>query len=200
MEAPKPRLLQWGLHRPLLSDPVIRTLLIDNHDSFTWNLVHDLTRVNGVAPVVLPNDWDQWGEQGADLLDHIDNVVISPGPGTPVNPVDVGIAPAVIAAAVEKHIPVLGICLGHQLIAHLYGATVGPATEPVHGRIFPVTHDGSGVFAGIPSPFEVVRYHSLAVSDLPATVHVDATTADGTVMGISVPGALLWGCSSTPNR
>ena len=102
MEAPKPRLLQWGLHRPLLSDPVIRTLLIDNHDSFTWNLVHDLTRVNGVAPVVLPNDWDQWGEQGADLLDHIDNVVISPGPGTPVNPVDVGIAPAVIAAAVEN--------------------------------------------------------------------------------------------------
>lgn len=198
MEAPKPRLLQWGLHRPLLSDPVIRTLLIDNHDSFTWNLVHDLTRVNGVAPVVLPNDWDQWGEQGADLLDHIDNVVISPGPGTPVNPVDVGIAPAVIAAAVEKHIPVLGICLGHQLIAHLYGATVGPATEPVHGRIFPVTHDGSGVFAGIPSPFEVVRYHSLAVNDLPATVHVDATTADGTVMGISVPGALLWGVQFHP--
>lgn len=177
---------------------MIRTLLIDNHDSFTWNLVHDLTRVNGAEPVVVPNDWDRWATEGPGLLDRIDNVVISPGPGTPLNPVDVGIGPAVIAAAVARGLPVLGICLGHQLIAHLYGATVGPAVEPVHGRISAVSHGGAGLFRGVPSPCDAVRYHSLAVTDLPATVTVDARTDDGTVMGISVPGDLLWGVQFHP--
>ncbi|HIW90212.1 MAG TPA: aminodeoxychorismate synthase component I [Candidatus Corynebacterium avicola] len=177
---------------------MIRTLLIDNHDSFTWNLVHDLTRVNGVAPVVVPNDWDQWAVQGPDLLDTFDNVVISPGPGTPLNPADVGIAPEVVTAAVERDTPVLGICLGHQLIAHMYGGTVGPALEPIHGRLSQVTHSGRGVFAGIPEPCDVVRYHSLAVSDVPSAVTVDARSEDGTIMGLSVPGKLLWGVQFHP--
>ncbi|WP_417287062.1 aminodeoxychorismate synthase component I [Corynebacterium variabile] len=177
---------------------MIRTLLVDNHDSFTFNLVHDLIRVNGEEPVVVPNDWDRWDTDGAALLDRIDNIVISPGPGTPLNPVDVGICPAVITAAVERRIPVLGICLGHQLIAHLYGGTVGPAAEPVHGRSSQVSHDGRDIFRGVPSPFEAVRYHSLAVTDLPDSVTVDARSDDGTVMGLSVPGKLLWGVQFHP--
>lgn len=177
---------------------MIRTLLVDNHDSFTFNLVHDLIRVNGEEPVVVPNDWDRWDTDGAALLDRIENIVISPGPGTPLNPVDVGICPAVITAAVERRIPVLGICLGHQLIAHLYGGTVGPAAEPVHGRSSQVSHDGRDIFRGVPSPFEAVRYHSLAVADLPDSVTVDARSDDGTVMGLSVPGKLLWGVQFHP--
>jgi para-aminobenzoate synthetase len=177
---------------------MIRTLLVDNHDSFTFNLVHDLIRVNGEEPVVVPNDWDRWDIDGAALLDRIDNIVISPGPGTPLNPDDVGICPAVITAAVERGIPVLGICLGHQLIAHLYGGTVGPADEPVHGRSSQVTHGGRDIFRGVPSPFEAVRYHSLAVTGLPGAVTVDARSDDGTVMGLSVPGKLLWGVQFHP--
>ncbi|AGP30187.1 aminodeoxychorismate synthase component I [Corynebacterium terpenotabidum] len=179
---------------------MIRTLLVDNHDSFTWNLVHDLIRVNGAEPVVVPNDWDGWADEGAELLDRVDNVVISPGPGTPLNPDDVGIGPAVIAAAVERNVPVLGICLGHQLIAHLYGATVGRADEPVHGRSAQVDHDGKEIFRGLPSPFEAVRYHSLAVTGVPedAGITVTAHSEDGTIMGLTVPGRLLWGVQFHP--
>ena len=182
----------------VVSVSVIRTLLIDNHDSFTWNLVHDLTRVNGVPPVVVPNDWDGWASDGPDILDTFDNVVISPGPGTPLNPADVGIGPEVIAAAVERGTPVLGICLGHQLIAQMYGGTVGPAREPVHGRLSQVNHSGRGVFSGIPEPCDVVRYHSLAVVDVPTGVTVEATSEDGTIMGLSVLGKLLWGVQFHP--
>jgi para-aminobenzoate synthetase len=177
---------------------VIRTLLIDNHDSFTWNLVHDLTRVNGCRPVVVPNDWPGWAEEGPDLLERFDNVVISPGPGTPDNPEDVGIGPEVIRAAVERSTPVLGICLGHQLIAHLYGARVTPAAEPVHGRISRVHHGGRELLHNIPSPFDVVRYHSLEVTDVPPAVQVEARSDDGEVMALSVPGKLLWGVQFHP--
>jgi para-aminobenzoate synthetase len=178
--------------------PVIRTLLIDNHDSFTWNLVHDLTRVNGVAPVVVANDWDGWASDGRDLLATVDNVVISPGPGTPLRPADVGICTDVIRSAVELGLPVLGICLGHQLIAHMYGATVGPASEPVHGRLSRIEHNGTDLFHGLPASFDVVRYHSLAVSDVPAGIEISARSADGTVMGLSVPDARLWGVQFHP--
>lgn len=178
--------------------PVIRTLLIDNHDSFTWNLVHDLTRVNGVSPVVVPNDWDGWGSDGGTLLATVDNVVISPGPGTPLKTADVGICTDVIRSAVALGLPVLGICLGHQLIAHMYGATVGPASEPVHGRLSRIEHNGSDLFHGLPTSFDVVRYHSLAVSGVPPHVEVSAHSADGTVMGLSVPDARLWGVQFHP--
>ncbi len=177
---------------------MIRTLLVDNHDSFTFNLVHDLIRVNGGEPVVIPNDWERWDAEGTTLLDRVDNIVISPGPGTPLNPADVGIGPAVIAAAVERRIPVLGICLGLQLIAHLYGGSVGPAPTPGHGVLSRISHAGRDIFRGVPSPFEAVRYHSLAVTDLPGTVTVDARSEDGTVMGLSVPGKLLWGVQFHP--
>lgn len=177
---------------------MIRTLLVDNHDSFTWNLVHDLTRVNGTEPVVIPNDWEDWSTRGEQLLDRVDNVVISPGPGTPRHPADVGICPEVIAGAGARRLPVLGICLGHQLIAHLHGAEVDEATEPVHGRISQITHDGGELFRGIPSPFPAVRYHSLAVTDVPSGVRVDARSEDGTVMALSVPGQLRWGVQFHP--
>jgi para-aminobenzoate synthetase len=177
---------------------VIRTLLIDNHDSFTWNLVHDLTAVNGVAPVVVPNDWGGWAAEGETLLASVDNVVVSPGPGTPLHPGDVGICPEVIGAAVSRGLPVLGICLGHQLIAHMHGATVGPAVEPMHGRLSRIDHDGSELFHGLPAAFDVVRYHSLVVSDVPPQVEVTARSADGTVMGLRVPGELLWGVQFHP--
>lgn len=183
-----------SLHTPL------RTLLVDNHDSFTWNMVHDLTSVNGVEPVVVPNDWDRWDTEGRLLLATVDNVVISPGPGTPLIPDDVGICPAVVRAAVASGIPVLGICLGHQLIAHMYGATVAPAPEPVHGRVSAVEHDGRDLFHGLPTPVDVVRYHSLAVSDVPSGMTVTAGTAgtDGVVMGVSVVDDLLWGVQFHP--
>ncbi|MGV0870191.1 aminodeoxychorismate synthase component I [Corynebacterium kalidii] len=177
---------------------MIRTLLIDNHDSFTWNLVHDLTAVNGAAPVVVPNDWARWESEGEALLASVDNVVVSPGPGTPLHPADVGIGPEVVRAAVSRGLPVLGICLGHQLIAHMYGATVGPAAEPMHGRLSRIDHDGSDLFHGLPTTFEVVRYHSLAVSDVPPQVEVTARSTDGTVMGLRVPGQSLWGVQFHP--
>lgn len=177
---------------------MIRTLLVDNHDSFTWNLVHDLTGINGVDPVVVANDWDGWADRGQELLESVDNVVISPGPGAPLNAGDVGICPAVIRAAVRRGTPVLGICLGHQLIAHMYGATVGPAAEPVHGRLSRLTHHGTELFHGLPTPFDVVRYHSLAVTDVPDNVRVTARSEDGTVMGLNVPGDNLWGVQFHP--
>ena len=116
---------------------MIRTLLIDNADSFTLNLFHLLAEVNGCAPTLVPNDW---AEFSFEVLNEFDNVVISPGPGTPEKSADFGICAEVIA---QSRIPVLGVCLGHQGIAHVHGGVVAYAPEPRHGRVSPISHPGT---------------------------------------------------------
>jgi para-aminobenzoate synthetase len=172
--------------------PPLRTLLIDNHDSFTLNLFHLLARVNGREPLLVPNDWDGWDPQ---VLETVDSVVLSPGPGTPLRPEDVGICAEAVAAA---RVPVLGICLGHQLIAHLHGAHVGRAPQPRHGRVSAIEHDGTGLFAGIPAPFSTVRYHSLAATEVVEPLRITARSEDGVVQGIEHSTRPLWGVQFHP--
>jgi para-aminobenzoate synthetase len=172
--------------------PPLRTLLIDNHDSFTLNLFHLLARVNGREPLLVPNDWDGWDPQ---VLETVDSVVLSPGPGTPLRSEDVGICAEAVAAA---RVPVLGICLGHQLIAHLHGAHVGRAPEPRHGRVSAIEHDGTGLFAGIPAPFSTVRYHSLAATEVVEPLRITARSEDGVVQGLEHSTLPLWGVQFHP--
>ncbi|MER5412702.1 aminodeoxychorismate synthase component I [Streptomyces virginiae] len=170
----------------------MRTLLIDNYDSFTYNLFHQLTEAGGREPEVVRNDDPRWN---ARLLTDFDNVVVSPGPGTPLEARDLGISREILATT---QLPALGICLGHQAIGALHGATVGRAPAPLHGRISRVRHDGKGLFAGLPSPMEVVRYHSLAVTDLPPELEATAWTADGILMGLRHRTRPMWGVQFHP--
>ncbi|QQT68022.1 aminodeoxychorismate synthase component I [Brevibacterium casei] len=171
---------------------MIRTLLIDNADSFTFNLFHLLAEVNGCEPVVVPNDW---AEYSLAALEDFDNVVISPGPGTPEEPADFGICADVIAHA---EIPVLGVCLGHQGIGHGHGGTIAHAPEPRHGRVSEIRHSGSGLFAGLPSPFVAARYHSLAVAELPESIEATAWSDDGVLMGLAHKTWPQWGVQFHP--
>ena len=171
---------------------MIRTLLIDNYDSFTYNLYHLIAAVNGCPPLVIKNDDPDWE---ADMVYGFDNVVISPGPGRPDKRADFGICPDVIA---QKDIPVLGICLGHQGICQFYGSRIDLATEARHGRKSLVRHDGSDIFRNIPSPFPVIRYHSLAVYDIPDALEVTARAEDGTIMGIRHRIFPQWGVQFHP--
>jgi para-aminobenzoate synthetase len=157
----------------------LRTLLIDNYDSYTFNLFHLLGEVNGTEPLVVRNDELPWDELAAV---RPDNVVISPGPGRPEHTRDVGVS---LDALRRAEMPVLGVCLGHQVIIELYGGTVGRAGAIVHGKPDQVSHDGSALYAGLPSPFAAGRYHSLAaVGGVPDPLVVTARTPDGEVMGV----------------
>ncbi|MEU9177982.1 aminodeoxychorismate synthase component I [Streptomyces sp. NPDC048550] len=170
----------------------MRTLLVDNYDSFTYNLFHYLTEVNGREPEVVRNDDPHWKITD---LGGFDNVVVSPGPGTPRRAADFGVCAEIIE---RSPLPLLGVCLGHQGIGHVHGATVARAPEPRHGRTSPVLHDGTGLFAGLPSPMEVVRYHSLAVTDLPPELEATAWTADGILMGLRHRTRPMWGVQFHP--
>jgi anthranilate synthase component 2 len=153
-------------------------LLIDNYDSFTFNLAQELGEL-GADVRVVRNDAITVDEVLADLPDGL---VISPGPG---DPTAAGVSSDLIAALAGAR-PVLGVCLGHQCLGALYGGEVVRAPELVHGKTSPIHHDGRGVFAGLPQPFVATRYHSLVVdrASVPDVLEVTAWTADGLVMGL----------------
>ena len=175
-----------------LSGSGIRVLVVDNYDSFTYNLVQCLEQFHGVRVVVLRNDDACWRD--ADLGDF-DCVVISPGPGRPQRPADFGICRAIIAAT---QVPLLGVCLGHQGVCHAFGGTVTSAPEPRHGRTSLVQHDGDVLFAGVPSQFHAVRYHSLMAGTVPGVLEVIATADDGVTMGLRHRSRPIWGLQFHP--
>ena len=156
----------------------VRVLVIDNYDSFVYNLVQYLGEL-GAEPIVHRND--ALSVDDAAALD-VDAVLLSPGPGRPE---DAGIMPELIRR-LAGHRPILGVCLGHQAIGHVYGARIERAPELMHGKTSPIHHDGVGVFAGLPDPLVATRYHSLVVAEdgLPDVLEVTARTADGTIMGL----------------
>ena len=160
-----------------------RVLVVDNYDSFTYNLVQYLGEL-GADPVVHRND--EIDLAGIEALDP-DAIVISPGPGTPD---DAGISMDVIREWSGRR-PILGVCLGHQAIGQVFGGRVVRATEVMHGKTSLVHHDGAGVFAGLPDPFEATRYHSLVVdpATVPDVLEVTARVGslgdpDGVIMGL----------------
>lgn len=157
-----------------------RLLFVDNFDSFSYNVVH-LLASRGVAPDVLLND-DPRLEPA--ILGRYDALVVGPGPGRPEH------APqmmAVLRAALERGVPILGVCLGLQAIGEVMGATVAHAPRLMHGKTSRIEHDGSGVFAGIPSPLTATRYHSLCLepSSIPQILRVNARSDDGVVQGVA---------------
>lgn len=156
-----------------------RILVIDSYDSFVYNLVQYLGEL-GAEPVVYRNDQLTVTEAVALAPD---GVLLSPGPGRPES---AGIICEAITAFAEVGVPVLGVCLGHQAIGHVYGAMVVRAPELMHGKTSPIEHSGVGVFAGLSSPLTATRYHSLVIepSSLPAVLEVTATTVDGMIMGV----------------
>ena len=155
-------------------------LLIDNYDSFTWNLVHYLGEL-GAKVEVRRNDALS---VDAALALRPEAIVLSPGP---CDPDRAGICLDLTRAAAETRLPLLGVCLGHQTIGQAFGGRVVRAGAIMHGKVDEIAHDGSGLFAGLPSPFHATRYHSLTVApdDLPASLSVTARVADGTIMGLS---------------
>jgi anthranilate synthase component 2 len=150
-------------------------LVIDNYDSFTWNLVHYFQEL-GAAVEVVRNDAMSAGQA---LSSGASAFLISPGPKTPDH---AGVSLNLVAACVEAGRPLLGVCLGHQAIGQHFGGRVERG-HLMHGKTSPVHHDGTGLFEGLPSPFTATRYHSLIVNDVPAPLVVNARAEDGAVMG-----------------
>jgi len=153
-------------------------VLIDNYDSFTYNLVQYFGRL-GVTPQVFRNDKVSITELEALQPEYL---VISPGPKTPK---EAGISCDAIRTFAGR-IPVMGVCLGHQSIGYVYGGTIGAAPQLMHGKTSPIHHDDRGLFHGLPNPFEATRYHSLVITpeSLPDCLEMSAWTAEGVIMGI----------------
>lgn len=169
------------LHRALpVSEPVsgpgpgVRVVVVDHHDSYTWNLVHLVAAVTGSLPAVVQHD-----EVSVEEVLAFSHVVLSPGPGHPDEPEDFAVGREVLRRATR---PVLGVCLGLQGLVTTYGGTVG-RVAPAHGEVVAISHDGRGVFAGLPQGFAAVRYHSLAALAVPDCLEVSAWS-DGVVMGV----------------
>ena len=171
---------------------MIRSLLVDNYDSYTFNLFNLMTQVNGVEPVVRRHD----DRRCLDDLKQVDCVVISPGPGDPGNPADFGVCAELLATA---QVPVLGVCLGHQGVGAQHGAQIGRAPVPRHGFVSRVRHNGDALFQGIPQDFEAVRYHSLSVREpLPSELEALAWSEDGVVMALRHRDRPQWGVQFHP--
>ncbi|MFS0771364.1 anthranilate synthase component II [Sphingomonas sp. 1P08PE] len=150
-------------------------LVVDNYDSFTWNLVHYLQEL-GAEVEVVRNDAISAGQA---LSSGAEAFLISPGPRTPD---EAGVSLDLVAACAAERRPLLGVCLGHQAIGQHFGGRVERGGL-MHGKTSPVLHDGTGMFAGLPTPFTATRYHSLVVNDVPDTLLVNARADDGMVMG-----------------
>jgi para-aminobenzoate synthetase len=172
---------------------VLRLLIVDNYDSFTWNLAHAAASLTGELPAVIRNDEAEWPEIQAR---NFDAVVISPGPGHAAVSRDFGVSAEVIRRA---KVPVLGVCLGHQGIALEFGGRVSRA-EPAHGEVATVEHDGADpLFHGIPRRFDAVRYHSLTVDEpLPRELRKIAWTQDGALMALRHVSRPVWGVQFHP--
>ncbi|MEH2115423.1 aminodeoxychorismate synthase component I [Nostoc sp.] len=171
----------------------MQTLIIDNYDSYTFNLYQMIAEVNGELPLVIYNDQLNWDE-----LKEIafDNIVISPGPGRPERSEDFGVCRQIIE---NVDVPLLGVCLGHQGLGYLHGARVIHAPEVRHGRLSKIYHNNSELFQGIPNQFSVVRYHSLLVADeLPECLEKIAWTEEGLVMGLRHRHLPFWGVQFHP--
>ena len=153
--------------------------VLDNYDSFTYNLVHLLYALG--AEVTIRRNREVTPAEVLAL--QPDGILLSPGPSSPER---AGILCDLVRAGAEARVPMFGVCLGHQAIGHVFGARVVHAKTVMHGKISEVEHDGRGVFEGVPNPFRAVRYHSLALeaASIPACLEVTAHTADGEVMGI----------------
>ncbi|MEU7478291.1 aminodeoxychorismate synthase component I [Lentzea sp. NPDC042327] len=170
-----------------------RTLLVDNYDSYTFNLFQLIAEINGREPVVVVNDDPALPEL---WREGFDNIVVSPGPGRPQHPRDIGLVGELLR---RTTLPVLGVCLGHQVIGHLAGATVAAAPEPRHGHLAKVSHDGDPLFAGVPSEFVAVRYHSLCVREpLPEELVPIAWADDGVLMALRHRDRPQWGVQFHP--
>jgi para-aminobenzoate synthetase component II len=169
----------------------VRLLVVDNYDSFTFNLVQAFQAL-GAECRVLRND----AASAADL-DGVAGLVVSPGPGRPE---DAGASEALILEATRRRVPTLGVCLGHQAIGHAFGGVVVRAPEILHGKTSRISHGGRDVFAGVPQGFQATRYHSLAVeeSSMPAELEVVARSESGVVMGLRHREAPTFGVQFHP--
>ena len=176
----------------------MRTLLIDNFDSYTYNIWQLLSEVNGEEPIVVYNNaFDYNWDELLLKLPEFDNIVISPGPGSPDVAADFGICKDAI---LRSNLPVLGVCLGHQGIAHSFGGIVQRAKIPMHGRLSSVSHTNTGLFEHIPQDTKVVRYHSLVVDDnsLPSELIATAWTSDNVMMGLQHVSKPIYGVQFHP--
>jgi para-aminobenzoate synthetase component 2 len=168
-----------------------KILVVDNYDSFVFNLVQYLQQL-GAEVVVKRND-----EVNAESINDFDGVLLSPGPGTPE---DAGACIEIVNAAIEKQKPLLGVCLGHQAIGVALGGKVSRAPELLHGKTSQVQHKNEGVFKDLKSPFTATRYHSLAIetASVPAELVVTATTEEGVIMGVKHKSAPIEGVQFHP--
>jgi para-aminobenzoate synthetase len=170
----------------------MRTLLVDNHDSYTYNVFHLLAGVSGEEPIVVDNDAVSW--RALERWDF-DAIVLSPGPGTPRRWHDFCVCDDILR---YSEIPVLGICLGHQGLGNVLEGQVSSAPEAMHGRLSKIFHEDAGLFDGIPQGFPVVRYHSLAITGMGPDGNVCAWADDGVVMGIEHRRRPMWGVQFHP--
>ncbi|ABO08635.1 aminodeoxychorismate/anthranilate synthase component II [Pyrobaculum calidifontis] len=156
------------------------TLIVDNYDSFVYNIAHYVAEL-GSRPLVLRND-----EVTVKMVERIrpDRIIISPGPGHPADPRDVGNSPDIVREFAPR-VPLLGVCLGHQIIGHVFGASIRRARTIKHGKTSQIRHSGGPLYLGVPEVFTAMRYHSLVVDNLPDVLAVEAVSLDdGEIMGI----------------